>query len=299
VPDMNILVECVPNFSEGKRQNVLEELIKSASPAKLLDMQSDSDHNRSVMTLVGSPGELKEAAISFTGRAIELIDLNYHKGEHPRMGAVDVIPFVPVSGCTVKDCVDLAVEVAKELADRYQLPIFLYEQAAKSPERKNLSDLRQGQFEGLRELIGSDPSRTPDFGPNKIHPTAGVTAVGSRRFLIAYNVNLKTDDIKIAKNIARRIREKNGGLPGIKALGMFIETQNMAQVSMNVCDYNVTSLKKVFYEVKKLAQQLGTDVNSSEVVGLSPRAALPDEWIKELRLENFNDSIQIIENRLN
>lgn len=295
---MLVIVECVPNFSEGRRKEIIEELKRSSSPAKLLDMETDHDHNRSVMTLIGTPDELIKSALSFTAKAVELIDLNNHKGEHPRMGAVDVIPFVPVSGCTMQDCTSLAVSVAKEISEKLELPIFLYESAAKRPERKNLADVRKGEFEGLRELIGKDPNRTPDFGPNKIHPTAGATAIGARQFLIAYNVNLKTADIKIAKKIAAKVRERDGGLPTVKALGMYIDSRKMAQVSMNLCDFTTTSMKRAFDEVKKFALEFGTDVLTSEVIGLLPQSALKHEWITELKLENFNPSYQIIENRL-
>ena len=294
------LVECVPNFSEGRRQDVIRAIadtIRSTPGVTLLDVESNQDHNRSVMSFVGEPGAVKDAALAAAAKAIDLIDLNKHKGEHPRMGAVDVVPFVPLSGSTMEDCVALARDYGRELGARFHVPVFLYEEAATRSERKNLADVRAGEFEGLREKIGKDPSKKPDFGPEMIHPTAGATAVGAREILIAYNVDLGTADIGIAKKIAHELRAKDGGLEHVKALGFELKQRRLVQVSMNMTNYHKSQLFKAFELVKLFADRYAVPVVGSEIVGLAPMDALVDSAEFYLRLENFSRD-QILEKRL-
>ncbi|MBI2901628.1 MAG: glutamate formimidoyltransferase [Planctomycetes bacterium] len=292
-----MLIECVPNFSEGRRRDVVDSLQAAASlpGVKFLDVETDADHNRCVLTFVGGPDALAEAAFAAAAAAVERIDLNAHRGQHPRMGAVDVIPFVPLRGATMGDAVAVAKRVGERLGRELELPVYLYESAAARPDRRNLAEIRKPQFEGLRDLIGRDPERVPDFGPNRIHPTAGCVAVGARPPLIAYNVDLETEDVAVAKAIAKKIRERDGGLPGIKALGLSIAARKCAQVSMNVCDFRKTGLREAFRAVEAEARALGAAVRSSEIVGLVPQEALPPET--EIRLAGFTRE-QIIENRL-
>ncbi len=294
------LIECVPNFSEGRRQDVIRAIadaIKSTPAVTLLDLESNPDHNRSVISFVGEPGPVKQAALAAAAKAIELIDLNKHKGEHPRMGAVDVVPFVPLSGATMEDCVSLARDFGRELGAGYRVPVFLYEEAATVPERRNLADVRAGEFEGLKDRIGKDPSKKPDFGPEMIHPTAGATAVGAREVLIAYNVDLGTSDLGIAKRIAHELRSKDGGLAYVKALGFELKQRRIVQVSMNMTDYHKSQLFKAYELVKLFAERYGVPVVGSEIVGLTPMDALVDSAEFYLRLENFNRD-QILERRL-
>ncbi len=294
------LVECVPNFSEGRRQDVIRSIadaIRSTPGVTLLDVESNTDHNRSVISFVGEPGPVKEAALAAAARAIDLIDLNKHKGEHPRMGAVDVVPFVPLSGATMEDCVSLAKDFGRDLGARYRVPVFLYEEAASVPERRNLADVRAGEFEGLKEKIGKDPAKKPDFGPEMIHPSAGATAVGAREVLIAYNVDLGTTDLGIAKRIAHELRSKDGGLAYVKALGFELKQRRMVQVSMNMTDYHKSQLFKAYEVVKLFADRYGVPVVGSEIVGLTPMDALVDSAEFYLRLENFSRD-QILEKRL-
>lgn len=296
-----MIIECVPNFSEGRRKEVTDKIRAAVESrgGRVLDLEMDANHNRAVLTFIGTTADqLVDAAFAGAQAAVELIDLNKHQGEHPRMGAVDVIPFVPIADATMAQCVDLARRLGQRIGDELGVPVFLYEEAATRPERKNLSNVREGQFEGLRELIGKDPARDPDFGPKRIHPTAGAVAVGARVPLIAYNVNLETEDVSIAKKIAKKVRERDGGLPTIKALGMFMESIKKAQVSMNVCNFKVTSIHTAFKAVEKEAEKFGVKVHSSEVVGLLPKEALKDEWISELKLHGFDPKLQVIENRL-
>jgi glutamate formiminotransferase / 5-formyltetrahydrofolate cyclo-ligase len=295
-----MIIECVPNFSEGRRKEVIAAIageIEAVQGARLLDVQADADHNRSVVTFVGDAEAVGEAAFRSARKAVETIDLRSHSGEHPRMGALDVLPFVPIREVTMETCVRLAQDVGRRIGETLGVPVYLYEAAATRPERRNLAEVRKPQFEGLRDLIGKDPERAPDFGPSAIHPSAGCTAVGARPPLIAYNVDLDTDHEKIAKMIAKKIRERDGGLPGIKALGLYIADRKRAQVSINVCDYTRTSLKAVFEAVDKEARTLGSAAASSEIIGLCPEAALPDVWRSELKLAGFRDE-QIIERRL-
>jgi glutamate formiminotransferase/formiminotetrahydrofolate cyclodeaminase len=293
------LVECVPNFSEGRRKDVLEAIVAEAKArnVKVLDMESDVDHNRSVLTFVGDPASVKDAALAVSAKAIELIDLNKHSGQHPRMGAVDVMPFIPISDVSMEECVQLSKEVAADYAERFKVPVYLYEAAATRPDRRNLADVRKGEFEGLREQIGKNPDKKPDYGPNAIHPTAGATAIGARQVLIAYNINLATNNLEIAKKIAKQIRGKNGGLSAVKALGFELKDRGIVQVSMNMVDYKASQLFKVFELVRTLAEQFGVQILESEVVGLIPTEALTDTAEFYLRLRNFNKN-QILERKL-
>ena len=294
------LIECVPNFSEGRRQEVINSLahaIRSTPGVALLDVESNADHNRSVISFVGEPGPVKQAALAASAKAVELIDLTKHKGEHPRMGAVDVVPFVPLSGATMDDCIALAKEFAREFAERSHVPVFLYEEAASMQERRNLANVRAGEFEGLRDKIGRDPAKKPDYGPDEIHPTAGATAVGAREILIAYNVNLGTKDLATAKRIAHQLRAKDGGLTYVKALGFELKERGIVQVSMNLTDYHKSQLFKSKELVELFAQRYGVPVVGSEIVGLTPMDALVDSAEFYLKLENFNRE-QILEKRL-
>ncbi|HMD14354.1 MAG TPA: glutamate formimidoyltransferase, partial [Bacteroidota bacterium] len=271
------IVECVPNFSEGRRSEVIEAILNAAKLIRgvtVLDCESDANHNRMVLTFVGPPEAVKEAALSSSAKAIELIDLTKHTGEHPRMGAVDVVPFVPLREVSMDECVRLARDFAQEFSIKFSVPVFLYENAATREDRKNLADVRHGQFEGLRDLIGKDPSKKPDFGPEKIHPTAGATAVGARPILIAYNVNLASEEVLIAKKIAKRIRERDGGLPSVKALGFELKNRQLVQVSMNLTDYTKTSMHTAFDAISEYAKEYGVGVVESEIVGLVPQEAL-------------------------
>src|SRR5881409_1328209 len=294
------IVECVPNFSEGRRKDVIDAIanaIRSIPNITLLDVEYNADHNRSVITFVGEPEPVKIAALAGAAKAVELIDLTKHKGEHPRMGAVDVVPFVPISGVTMEDCVKLAKEFGKEFSEKYQVPVFLYEEAASRPERRNLADVRSGEFEGLREEIGKNPARKPDYGPDRIHPTAGATAVGAREVLIAYNVNLGTSDVSVAKRVAHQVRGRDGGLEYVKALGFELKERGIVQVSMNMRNYRKSQLFKAFELVKLLSDRQGVPVVGSEIVGLVPMDALVDSAEFYLKLENFSRE-QILEKRL-
>jgi glutamate formiminotransferase len=294
-----VIIESVPNFSEGRRPEVVEALaaLARARGVTVLDLTSDPDHHRSVLTFAGPPGAVEEAAFAVAKKAVEVIDLNAHKGAHPRMGAIDVLPFVPIQGATMADAVLLARTVGARIGSELALPVFLYEAAATRPERKNLADIRAPEFEGLRDLIGKDPARIPDFGPNRIHPTAGCVAVGARPPLIAFNVDLDTRDVKIAKKIAKKIRERDGGLPAVKALGIDLAARNCAQVSMNLCDYTKTGLLAAFQAVEREAVALGTRARAGELIGLVPRAAFPEDGARVLKLIEFDPS-RILENRL-
>jgi len=296
--DQNAIIECVPNFSEGRRPEVIEAIAGAiaAQGVKLLSVSSDADHNRTVVTFVGNPESVVRAAVRGAEVAAKLIDLTQHQGNHPRMGATDVIPFIPISGADMKDCVALAKAVGEELG-KLGIPVFLYEEAATRPERRNLADVRRGEFEGLRERIGTDPAKTPDYGPNAIHPTAGCTAVGARMPLIAFNVNLGTSDLEIAKKIAKAIRGSSGGLVGCKALGIPLAERNQVQVSMNMVNYKDTPLHRAFELIRLEAERYGVPVVGSEIVGLVPMDALVGVARHYLRLEGFK-SDQVLEKRL-
>jgi glutamate formiminotransferase len=294
-----MLLEAVPNFSEGRRADVCAAIAQAARrpEVQVLDLEMDADHHRSVLTLAGPPEPLAEAAFAAAREAVARIDLNAHRGQHPRMGAIDVLPFVPLGGTPMEVAVDLARRVGRRIGEELGVPVFLYEAAATRPDRRNLADVRTPQFEGLRELIGRDPDRAPDFGPPRIHPTAGCVAVGARRPLIAFNVDLDTEDVAVARAIARKVRERDGGLPALKALGLYLAERRCAQVSMNVCDYTRTGLAEAFRAVEAEAARLGAGVRGSEIVGLVPREALPPDPERTIRLVGFHPR-QVLENRL-
>jgi glutamate formiminotransferase len=291
------LVECVPNFSEGRNRSVVDAIVEAMKVpgVYLLDREMDADHNRCVITLVGAREAIAEAAIRGVGKASELIDLTGHQGAHPRIGAADVIPFIPIEGVTIEDCVAIARKVGEEIWKRFEIPVYLYEAAATMPERQNLENIRRGQFEVLRDDIKKNAARRPDFGDPRCHPTAGATVVGARKALIAYNVFLNTTNVDIAKKIAKAIRFSSGGLRFVKAAGF--EVRGLAQVSMNLTDFEQTPIARVFEFVKREAARYGMMPVSSEIVGLIPKAALEQaaEWF--LQVENFDSSL-ILENRL-
>lgn len=293
------IVECVPNFSEGRNQKVIDAItaeVKKVPGVKLLNVQSDASHNRTVVTFVGDPQSVKQAAFASCAKATELIDMEQHHGEHPRIGATDVIPFIPVSEVTIEECVTLAEELGQEIAERLDIPVYLYEAAAKKAERVKLPDVRKGQYEGLKLEI-STPERRPDYGPAHMHRTAGATVVGARQFLIAYNINLSTSDVAVAKKIASAIREAKGGYKYCRAMGIMIEERNMAQVTINMVNYEGTPLHRVFETVKSEAARYGVNVIGSEIVGLAPMQALLDAAAFYLRLEDFNRK-QIMEENI-
>jgi glutamate formiminotransferase len=290
------IVECIPNFSEGRSPEVMDQIvgaIRSVTGVVLLDRESDADHNRSVVTFVAPPG----AAVAGARKAAELIDLNRHSGEHPRMGATDVIPFVPISGVTMDDCVALARACGERMWNELGVPVYLYEKAATRPDRENLAAVRKGQFEGIRDEIATKESRRPDFGEARVHPTAGITAVGARPALIAYNVNLGTSDVEVANKIARAVRHLSGGLRYVKALGFELKDRGIVQVSMNMVNYEGTPLFRAFEMIKREAERYGVAVVGSEIVGLVPQHALNAVADFYLQLENFSED-QILEHRL-
>jgi glutamate formiminotransferase / formiminotetrahydrofolate cyclodeaminase len=294
---MSTLVECVPNFSEGRDKAKVDAIVEAMKidGVFLLDREMDADHNRCVITLVGDREPVQEAAIRGVGKAAELIDLNQHQGAHPRMGAADVVPFIPIDGVTIEDCVAMARHVAEQIWKRFQIPVYLYESAATSPERQNLENIRRGQFEGIRADIATNPARQPDYGEARVHPSAGATVVGARKFLIAYNVFLNTPDVEIAKKIAKAVRFSSGGMRFVKGAGFLV--RGLAQVSMNLTDFEQTPIHRVFELVKREAARYGVTPVSSEIVGLIPKKALESaaEWF--LQVENFDSSL-ILENRL-
>ncbi|MGA8782078.1 MAG: glutamate formimidoyltransferase [Terracidiphilus sp.] len=291
------LIECVPNFSEGRDPAKVDAIVEAMKlpGVYLLDREMDADHNRCVITLAGDREAIQEAAIRGVGKAAELIDLTQHRGAHPRLGAADVIPFIPIEGVTLEDCVAIARHVGFEIWKRFQVPVYLYEAAASTPERQNLENIRRGQFEGIRDEIATNPARKPDFGEARLHPTAGATVVGARKFLIAYNIFLNTPNVDIAKSIAKAVRFSSGGLRFVKASGFLV--RGLAQVSMNLTDFEQTLLHRVFEVVKREAERYGVLPISSEIVGLIPKRAIEQaaEWF--LQLENFDSSL-ILENRL-
>jgi glutamate formiminotransferase/formiminotetrahydrofolate cyclodeaminase len=297
---MKRLVECVPNFSEGRETAKVDAIVATMREVPgvfLLDRESDTDHNRSVVTLAGEPEAVAEAALRGVGKAAELIDLTRHTGAHPRMGATDVVPFIPIAGVTIEDCVALARKVGREIWERYRIPVYFYEAAAQRPERTNLENIRKGQFEGLREEVLRNPDRAPDVGEPRLHPTAGATVVGARKFLIAYNINLNTPDLEIAKRIGKNIRFSNGGLRYVKAMGVDLRARNLAQVSINLTDFEQTPIHRVFEMVKREAERYGVTIVGSEIVGLIPKRAIELTADFYLQLENFSPA-QVLENRL-
>ncbi len=279
---MTKIVECVPNFSEGADLALVDDIVSAIKTAKVLDVHSDPDHNRSVVTILGSPEEVKQAAFDLTERAMQLLDIKEHEGEHPYIGVVDVIPFVPVKNISVKETVKLAREFGKDAAAKLALPVYFYGEAALIPERKELPDVRRGGYFLLQQEIDK-PHRKPDIG-HGLHVTAGAVAVGVRDFLIAFNVNLDTRDLDIAKSIAKNIREKSGGLPGVRALGIDLKSKGITQVSINLTDHKMTSLKQVFDEVKKWAKEYQVKIINSEVVGILPKDAIFSEMSEYLKL---------------
>lgn len=296
---MNQIIECVPNFSEGRDLEKIEKIVDSfrGKPGvKLLDYSNDQDHNRCVVTVVGEREPLKAAVIEAIGRAVELIDLTKHEGQHPRMGAVDVVPFIPIRNASMEDCIALSKEVGEEVAKLYNLPVFLYEKSASAPHRENLAAIRKGEFEGMEEKI-HEPQWHPDFGPEQRHPTAGTVAVGARMPLVAFNINLNTNRLDIATAIGKRIRHMNGGFRFVKAMGVELSDRGIVQVSINMTDYTRTALYRVFETVKFEAARWGVTIAGSEIIGLVPMAALIDTAEYYLGIEDFSMA-QVLESRI-
>jgi glutamate formiminotransferase len=297
------LIECVPNFSDGRRQAVLDEIttaIRETEGVWLLDASRDESHNRSVVTFAGAPGPVVRAATVAVGRALELIDMEHQTGVHPRIGAVDVIPFVPLGLTPMDDAVDLARRFGEQVARTFELPVYLYGEAALRPDRRRLANVRKGQYEGLKEEIGTNPDRRPDFGPPRMHPRGGAVAVGARKPLIAFNINLATTELAIARQIAVRIRESSGGMPAIQAMGVLLENPGQpayAQVSMNLTDWQRTGIPAVVAEVRRLAREAGTDIDHCELIGLAPTGALLEVTADALGLRDFDEN-QALELRL-
>jgi len=287
------LVECVPNFSEGIKTETVQRIadaIRSVDSTCVLDTHIDPDHNRSVVTFVAPPDKVVAAALKAVARASELIDMRQHKGEHPRLGATDVLPFVPVRGVTMEDCVQLAHEAGRRIAGELSIPVYFYEHAALRPERKNLEDVRRGALERLREEIATVQAREPDVGPRLTHETAGAIAVGARQFLIAFNIVLKSTDITIARQIAKTIRFRHGGLPFLKALGFQLHSRGLVQVSMNLVNYEVTGMTEAYEAVEREANRISVEIESAEIVGLVPEAALDRKAAYFAKLVNFSES---------
>jgi glutamate formiminotransferase len=296
---MNKIIECVPNFSEGRDRQKIEAIVDSfrgKHNVKLLDYSNDEDHNRLVVTVVGEPEAVKDAVIEAVGKAVELIDMTKHQGQHPRMGAVDVVPFIPIRNVTQDEAVALSREVAQIVAELYHLPVFLYEKSASAPHRENLAAIRKGEFEGMAEKIKQDEWK-PDFGPSERHPTAGVVAIGARMPLVAYNVNLGTSNLEIANSIAKKVRHIGGGLRYCKAMGVALEDRGITQVSMNLTDYTKTAIYRAHELVRIEANRYGVPIVGAEVVGLVPMEALVDTVAYYLGLENFSMN-QVLETRI-
>jgi glutamate formiminotransferase len=297
------LIECVPNFSEGRRPEVVEEIVRAVTAidgVSVLDHSSDATHNRSVVTFAGSAEPVVRGATAAVGRALELIDMTIHTGAHPRIGAVDVMPFVPLGSTRIEECVDLARRFGEQIASRFDLPVYLYGEAALRPERRRLAHVRRGQYEALRESIATDPDRAPDYGPHRLHPRGGAIAVGARKPLIAFNVNLRTSDIGIARRIATTIRESSGGMPAVQAMGVLLDVpggEPMAQVSLNLVDWERTGIAAVVREIRRLAREAGTDIDHCELIGLAPTGALLEVAADALGLRDFSAD-QALELRL-
>lgn len=290
------LLECALNFSEGRREDIIRAIVAAAKGVRVLDVSSDKDHNRTVLTFVGSPEATADAAFQISAKAVALIDMNQHHGAHPRMGAVDVIPFVPLGQTSMEEAIAVARQVGQRIGEELSIPVYLYEEAATRPQRRNLADVRQGEYEGLAQKL-ANPEWKPDFGPDRPHPTAGATAVGARIYLVAYNVNLGTSDVRIAKAIARALRAKTGGLQNVKALGVMLQERNLAQVTMNIVDPFQTPLYRVLEMVRMEAARYGVPVVGSEIVGLVPLTVILETARYYLQLENFRDD-QVLETRL-
>ena len=296
---MNKIMECVPNFSEGRDLQKIDKIVapfRGKQGVKLLDYSNDEDHNRLVVTVVGEPEPLRDAVLEAIGVAVELIDLNHHQGQHPRMGAVDVVPFIPIRNVTMEEAVALSKEVGKEVAKRYNLPVFLYEKSASAPHRENLAAVRKGEFEGMAEKI-KQPEWHPDFGLAERHPTAGTVAIGARMPLVAYNINLNTPSLEIAHDIAKKIRFIGGGLRYCKAMGVELKDRGITQVSINMTDYTRTSLYRAFELVRVESRRYGVSIVGSEIIGLVPMEALIDTASYYLGLENFSME-QVLEARM-
>ncbi|MGA8579846.1 MAG: glutamate formimidoyltransferase, partial [Bryobacteraceae bacterium] len=294
------LVECVPNFSEGRDAAKMEAIVAAITAVPevtLLDREADADHNRSVLTFVGPPAAVADAALRGVEKAVALIDLTKHQGAHPRIGAADVVPFIPIEGVTLEECVRLAERVGGEIWNRLKVPVYLYEAAARRPERVNLENIRRGQFEALLKEMGTEPGRAPDIGEPVCHPTAGAVVLGARKFLIAYNVNLGTPEVDIAKRIAKTIRFSSGGFRFVKSMGVMLGSRNLAQVSINLTDFEQTPLHLVFETVRREAERYGVPVVGSEIVGLVPRKAIEMAAEYFLRAENFRPEL-VLENRI-
>ena len=294
------IIESIPNISEGRNQEVIEacvDQIRTTPGCTLLNYSSDPNHNRTVITYIGDAKGVEEASVKLAKKAVELIDLTKHEGEHPRMGCVDVMPFVPIKEASNEECIELSDRVGSRIAEEADLPVFLYELSAQKPARKNLATVRKGQFEGMAEKVQQEEWE-PDFGGRRIHPTGGVVAVGARPPLVAYNLNLNTSDVTIASNIAKIIREKDGGLNNVKAMGFMLEDRNIAQVSINMTDFRVTPLYRVTEMVKMEAARYGVQVIGSEVIGLCPMKALIDSAEYYLQIENFDFENQVLENHI-
>jgi glutamate formiminotransferase / 5-formyltetrahydrofolate cyclo-ligase len=288
------LIECVPNFSEGRRPEVVDEIARAIGQIEgitVLDHTLDPTHNRSVITFAGNAEPVVRAATAAVGRALELIDMQQHHGAHPRIGAVDVIPFVPLGQTRLEECVDLARRFGEQIATRFDLPVYLYGEAALRPERRRLANIRRGQYEALRDEVGTVPTRRPDFGPARLHPRGGAVAVGARKPLIAFNINLRTDDLALAIKIANTIRESSGGMPAVQAMGVLLESPGqppMAQVSTNLVDWERTGIADVVREVRRLAREAGTDIDHCELIGLAPTGALLEVGADALGLRGFS-----------
>ncbi len=294
---MQKIVECVPNFSEGRRPEVVQKIVDAIAAVdgvKILDFSSDADHNRSVVTFVAPPETVGEAAFAGIAKAAALIDMTQHSGGHPRMGATDVCPFIPIKGVTMDECVAIAKAVGQRVGDELGIPVYLYEKAATRPERENLAKVRKGQYEGIRDTIATDPARTPDFGPAKMG-TAGATAIGARQFLVAFNVYLNTDNVEIAQKIGKAVRHSGGGLRFVKAMGLSVDGK--AQVSMNLTDFTRTPIFRVVEMIRREAARYGVGIASSELIGLIPQQALIDAAVWYLQLDGFSPE-QVLENRL-
>jgi glutamate formiminotransferase len=294
------MIECVPNFSEGRnfsQVDLLEAAIAGVPGVIVLHRTSDPDHNRAVITFAGSPQAVLDAAVAAAAKAIELIDLNRHRGVHPRLGALDVLPFVPLRDATLRDCIHLAHRAGQRIWDELGLPVYFYEAAATRPDRVKLENVRRGEFERIRETVLIDETCQPDLGGPFLHPTAGAVIVGARKILIAYNINLKTPNVSVAQQIAREIRESNGGLPCVKAIGLPLVSRGLAQVSMNLTDFEQTPIEAVYREVERLATRHGVEIEESELIGLMPRTAVEQAAASFLKLRDFN-SQRVIENRI-
>ncbi|MCI6259891.1 MAG: glutamate formimidoyltransferase [Pyramidobacter sp.] len=297
---MSVLIECVPNFSEGRRQDVIEAIVapfKNRKGCYLFDSRADEDHNRLVVSLCGEPNAICDALIEAGKVAVATIDLNTHKGAHPRMGAVDVIPFTPVKGITMEECVELSHQFAQRFYDELKVPVFYYEDSSVRPDRTRLEQVRKGQYEALKELVKTDPARAADVGPNELHPTAGGTAIGARKFLVAFNVNLNTTNVEIAKIIAKRVRASNGGFSCVKGMGVDLPEKHLVQVSMNLVDYEKTAMYRVLEFIRMEAARWGVTVNGTEVYGMIPAGAMLDSAAYYLQIDDFHNE-QVLELKL-